>query len=233
MAVTGMLTTESEFSSFHGGTGIYRSQAISDALVMAEAAVEGWVETPLTSTQTSEEVPWPVDDGQIRLKRVRLITIDSVTALHNLDCDCEWQEITDCGVILNARFSDIRVVDCFGALGRCYPSSCRCPKRVRVVYTAGFTAAESNNDTKDGRLLRSAVFTAAVGFLQSSIGLDAMGNRTVGSWSSAGYSESSQFNERSGAEEMIHPMIQQAKNMVRKLTVRRAIPMRLSKGIRL
>ena len=121
-------------------------------------------------------------------------------------------------------------MDCNGQVGKCF-GACRCPQRVRVTYTAGFTVAQALDTTPDGMKLHAGVYNAALAHLQTTIGLDAMGDRAVGSWSSAGYSESSQFNERSGAEEMIHPLTQQAKNLVRKLVVKRAPGLRVAKGI--
>ena len=224
-------TTPAEFSAFQGGTGQYRAQAVSDALLLGESDVEGWLETFLEPTQLTEEFIWPIDNGQIMLKKVRTISIDVVIALHNLDCNCEWQTATDCAVILNARHSIIRVIDCNGRIGSCFAYPCRCPRRVQVTYTAGFTAALSDAATPDGMKLHAGIYMAALAHLNTTIGLDAMGDRAVGSWSSAGYSESNQFNERSGAEEMIHPLTQQAKNLVRKLMVRRAPTMRVAKGI--
>lgn len=225
-----MLTTPAEFSAFEGGTGQYRSQSITDALLLGESDVEGWLETFLVPTAQTEEFIWPVDNGLIMLKKVRTISVDAVVAIHSLDCSCQWTTATDCAVILNARHSVIRVVDCNGQVGKCF-GACRCPQRVRVTYTAGFTAAQALATTPDGMKLHAGVYNAALAHLQTTIGLDAMGDRAVGSWSSAGYSESSQFNERSGAEEMIHPLTQQAKNLVRKLIIKRAPGLRVAKGI--
>ncbi len=226
---SGILTTISEFTSFQGSTGTYRSTDVQNALLMAESKVSNWLNSPLLANVITEEYPWPVDDGKIMLEKVRLVSITSITALHTQTCTCGWTEVADCAYILNAKQSIIQVIDCQGVGNRCWP--CRCPKRVRVTYTAGFSSQESDPNTPDGFLLRSSIFTAALGFLQSTIGLDAVGNLAIGSWSSAGYSESRQFNERSGTEEMVHPLIQQAKDMCRSLRIKRSpIFQRMKKG---
>lgn len=224
-----LLTSASEFQQYEGGTGNYRSQAVTDALILAEGKVEEWLNTAVVPTTATEEYPWPIDDGRLMLRKVRLISLGTITGLHSPNCSCVWQEISDCAFIYNARQSIISVVDCQGVAGRCWP--CRCPQRVRVTYTYGFTATEAAADTKDGRTLRSGIFAAAVGFLQSGIGLGASGNQNIGSFSSAGYSESRNFNERSGAEELVNPMIQQAKEMVRGLRIYRNPFYRARKGV--
>lgn len=213
------LLAPSDFVSYHGGSGVYRAQAVTDAMKLAEGDVRNWIGCGVVPTTETEEIPWPTDDGKVMLRKVRLISIQSVTALHSLDCSCEWQEATDCAVILNARQSIIQMVDCNGVGNRCWP--CRCPRRARVTYTHGFTAAESAADTMDGIALRSAIMVDAVGILQANIGLGMSGSANIGSFSSAGYSESRNFNERSGANERINPLIQEAKEIARRLMIRR------------
>ena len=83
-------TTPAEFSAFQGGTGQYRAQSITDALLLGESDVEGWLETFLTPTAQTEEFIWPIDNGLIMLKKVRTISVDAVVAVHSLDCSCEW-----------------------------------------------------------------------------------------------------------------------------------------------
>lgn len=216
-----MLTTPAEFSTWNGGTGVYRSSAVTDALVLAEAKVGEWVNTGLTPTEFIEEYPWPVEDNKIQLNKVRLITVDSVEALYS-NGDCTWGTSSECNTIFDARHSIIRLRDPY----RWWCSNQRCPERMRVTYTAGFTAAQALAGTEIGTVLRSGIFSAALGFLQMSIGLNARGDVFIPSYSAAGYSESRQLPERSGAEELINEHIQLAKNMIRSLTIKRPLVLR-------
>src|SRR3990167_2057752 len=218
-----MLTTVSDFVSFMGGSGTYRSQDVQNALYLAEQRVGWWLNTAVEPTANTEEDPWPVDDGKSVLAKTRLISITSITGLHTPTCTCSWTEIAECAYILNDRQSIIQAVDCNGVGNSCWP--CRCPKRVRITYQYGFSAAEALATTPDGALLRASIFNAAYGFLQSGIGLDAAGGYAITSWSSVGYSESRQYGEKSGAEGSMNAFIVQAREMVRPLMIRRGMLM--------
>lgn len=221
-----MLTTLDDFRIYQGGSGQYRPSAISTALALAENKVAQWLNTPLVPTTIIEEQPWP-ENGKLQLDKVRTISITSVQGLYGPQCDCTRDEVDGCSSILNAKFSQILVLNCNGGgcAGGCW-TNYRYPTRVQVTYIAGLTSAQSNAGTDDGDILRASIFTAALGFLQSTIGLDAPGNLAINNYSSAGYSEGRNFNERSGAEEMIHPLIQQAREMIRgsSLNVKRVPP---------
>lgn len=229
MTVAGLLTTQDEFVNYHGGSGSYRPTAVDIALGLAEGKVAGWIDSALVPTTITEEQSWPIDDGKLQLGKRRLISITSIVGLHSLDCSCVWREVTDCAVIFDARLAIIKVINCQGVGNTCWP--CRCPRRVRVTYTYGFTADEAASSTVIGNTIRASVFTAALGFLRSTIGLDTQGNQAINSWSSVGYSESRQFNERSGAEEIVDPLIQMAKEITRDLVVKTSPNMRNRNGV--
>lgn len=218
------LATASEFSTWNGGTGVYRSSAVADALILAEAKVGEWLSTPTTPTQFIEEYPWPVDLNKIELQKVRLITVDKVEALYS-DGQCNWNTTDECHTVFDARHSVIRLRDPY----RWWCSNQRCPERMRITYTAGFTAAEGASGTEIGTILRAGIFNAMLGFLQTSIGLNARGNVFISSYSAAGYNESRQLPERSGAEELINEHFQNGKELVRTLVVKRFISLRARK----
>lgn len=226
--MSGSLTTAQEFSDYEGGTGIYRAQAVTDALLLAEAKVSEWTQTFLLPTQFTEEFPWPLDDNKIMLRYCRIQSIDSVTGLYWLDPNsCEWQEAAlPCAKIFDAKQGIIQIMDRVGPYSICCGTWRACPIRIRITYTSGFTTGQADPTTPDGMLLRSAIYNAAVGFLQTSIGLNAHGDVFIPNFTIAGYSESRQLPERSGAEELINQHIQNAKNMCRKLRVYRPISIR-------
>jgi len=206
--MSGMLTTPEEFANFEGGTGNYRSQDIENALAIAELIVEDLLNSPLVPCPFTEEYPYPEHSLRLQLVKRRVNSIDTVVGLHTLDCDCAWETITGCGVVLNREAGDIQLQNCAGALSGCWP--CRCPRRIRVTYTAGFTASETQASSKIGRAIRAAVFNMTLAVLFSSVGFSAAGTMNITSWSSAGYSESREFGEMSAEAAFTHPLYGQA-----------------------
>jgi len=227
MPVAGLLTTTDEFVAWNGGSGIYRPQAVADALVMAEGTVATWLNTALVPTEFVDEFDWPVDDNRMYLRKLRLISITSIEALYS-NGDCTWQTSEECSTILNARMSIIRIRDPW----RRWCSGQRCPERMRVTYQAGFTAAQSDDETIDGVNLRAVIFNAALGHLQMGIGLNAMGNMFVPSYQAAGYNESRQLPEMSGAVNMMNQHMLYAEELARqtRLKIKRPIMFRSREG---
>lgn len=223
MAVDGMLTTVSDFVAFNGGSGIYRPSAVSDALVLAEGEVEKWLSTPTTPQTFVDEFDWPVDQNRMYLRKVRVLSITGVTGLRS-DGQGNWQTSSELYTILDYKQSIIRFMDPM----RYWCASGGCPERLRVTYVAGFSAAESATTTKDGVRLRAVIFNAALAFLQTGIGLNTQGNNFISSYTAAGYSESRQLPEMSGASNYMNQFMQEAKEMARALVVKRPINFRSS-----
>lgn len=213
----GQLVTADDFKNYNSGTGVFPLQRVEDAIMLAEGQVEEWLNTAVVPTARTEEQPWPIDNGRIQLEKTRIISITGVLALHDQGCDCEWQEVVACARIEDADRGIITVKSCTGGGSACWP--CRCPRKVRITYSYGFTAAQSLKTTHDGMTLQAGIFQAALGYLQTGIGLNASGNVAIGSFSSAGYSESRQFNERSGTNENVNPQMQLAQQTVRRLRI--------------
>lgn len=221
--VTGLLTTSAEFISFHGGSGIYRSQAVEDAIAIAEAQIGDLLSSALVPTEFIDEFDWPVDQNKMFLRKVRLISVTSVEGLYS-NGDCTWQTSDECSTILDNRMSIIRIRDPW----RQWCSGLRCPERMRVTYQAGFTAAEVLITTMAGMQLRAAIFNWALGLLQIGIGLNAQGNLFISNFTAANYSETRQLPEMSGAVNIMNQHILMAKELLRgsKVTVKRPIPLR-------
>lgn len=230
---SGVLTSVAEFVSFEGGFGIYNASQISTALLMAEGKVAQWLSAPLVPTQFVEEFPWPAQDHIIMLKRVRLISIDTVEGYYWLDpATALWQTAPlTCFKILQAQHGIIVVVDRVGPANICCGAWQACPTRIKVTYTCGFPSGELDIDTIDGATARAGVFECAIGFLQTSFGLNSTGNVFIPSFSIAGYNESRQGPERSGAEELVNQHIQNAKELVRRLMIRRPVTIRYQKSL--
>lgn len=230
---TGVLTTPEEFSTYMGGTGIYTPDKVLSALMLAEGKVEEWLSTPLVPTQYSEEFDWPLDEGKIMLKKVRVRTIDELLGYYWINhTDCEWQSAPlPCAIVYSAEQSIVRIIDGANNYSVCCGSFRACPIRIKITYTAGLDPVDTDYDTLNGRLVRAAVFTAALGFLQTSIGLNATGDVFIPSFTIAGYSESRQLPERSGAEELINQHIQNAKHMLRRMVIKRPIQLRRRKKV--
>lgn len=223
MTIAGMLTTPDDFVAYNGGSGIYRSTAVQQALVFAEGEVGSWLSTGLVPTTYTDEFDWPVDQDRMYLRKVRLISITSAEGLYS-NGQCTYQSPTEsiCTTILDAKNSIFRLMDPW----RRWCSGSRCPERMRITYFAGFTSAESDPNTIDGMTLRGAIFNAALGFLETATSLQAQGNLFISGFQAAGYNESRQLPDMSGAVNIKNQHILMAKEMIRRLAVKRTIMFR-------
>lgn len=216
-----------DFSLWNGGTGIYRPQAVADALVLAEVKAKGWLNTGLGPTVYTESIPWPSDwaqgnqfgqNNKIRLEKVRVISIDSVVGQWSDGTGVPQSDPLTAFTLINAKHGILRVIDPY----RCWCSGLgRCPERIVITYTAGFTVLELAAGTDIGTTVRAIVFNATLGFLVGATGLNADGNIFKPNYSAAGFSESRVLPERSGAEELINEHIQMAFSLSRDLKVKR------------
>lgn len=195
------LLTAVEYASdsYMDSTGTIPANAVQVAIDMAETDVSEALGFPVDGDgsptfiahQFTEEYPWPHPIRPLMLGSPRVISLDTVYARHDLgDCDCEWTDLTGCGFIHDARKGIILFRSCEWA-SSCW-TCCRCPERVQVTYTAGFTAAQVAATTPTGRRLRLAIALRARALmdLQDHYG---EGNVAVSSYSSLGYSERREF----------------------------------------
>ncbi len=217
--------TMDDFVTWNGGSGVYRAQAVQDALLLAEGEAERWLQTPLEPTQFIEEYPWPVDGGKYMLEKQRLIQVDKVEMLFPQG-NCVWQPFEECFTIFDLRQSIIRVRDpwwlsCRAANWARWPA-----ERVRITYMAGFdTVLTTPPGSTDYQRLKMVVMNAALGFLQTSIGLNSQGNVFVQSFNAAGYSESRRMSEEQGALRFNNEYLVNAHSMSMQLRIRRFIGM--------
>lgn len=195
------LLTPAEYASdyYMGSTGTVPANAVQVAIDIAEGHISTALGYPIDDTDGTptfinntftEEWPsqWPPRPMQLQVPRI--ISITSVTALHELGCDCEWTEISGCAFIYDAKHSVVQWRSCTTVAG-CY-RSCRCPKRLCFVYVAGFTAAQVADSTPLGRTLRLAISLEARAFMNLQ-DHDSDGDVAVKSYSSLGYSETRDF----------------------------------------
>ena len=185
------IVSTSDFLTYCGGsTGSYTTTQVQTALDLAEWLAEDFLCTPLIPTQQTEEYAWPFQKA-LQLKKRRIITVDTVTSLHYLNCDCEWEDETECAVILDALNGIINPIAC-GAFPCCTARGrwcgCNCPARIRVTYTAGFASGYFTG--KVGSVFTTAISQIAKYILPQITNLLAEGEKTVKSWSSMDYSES-------------------------------------------
>jgi hypothetical protein len=185
------LLTVEEMANDYGGIGDHGEDDVQLAIDLAEFDIMHAINTPLEPTTFTEEYIWPSDTGQVKLQKRRTNSITSVVGKHSLDCDCEWTEDTECGVILYADHSIIHIVACNLSC-----SSCCCtsygggPERAVITYIAGFTAAETAADTAIGKALRMAISLRTREWIEALEAGDFYeGEAGRDSWSSMDYSE--------------------------------------------
>lgn len=168
------LLTLAEFQSaaYMGSTGTATSEAAQLAIDLAEGDISSALGYPVdddgtptfVSHQTTEEWPWPWPNRAMKLRRPRIITVDSVYALHDTgDCDCEWTSLSACAFIFNADKGVVHFRSCEWVC-QCW-AQCTCPERVRVTYTSGWTAAQVLSTTPLGQRLRLAIALQARHYL--------------------------------------------------------------------
>lgn len=223
------LLTAVEYASdsYMGSTGTVPANAVQVAIDIAEGQVSKALGYPVDdtdgtptfiTTSFTEEHPtqWPPREHRLLKPRVQSIT--SVTALHALGCNCEWTEITECAFLYDARHGVVQWEACT-ALNRCY-RSCRCPKRIRYVYVAGFTAAQVAATTPAGQAIRLAIALQARANMNL-LSHDTDGGVAVKSYSSLGYSETRDFvRSASGRSMGLGILSQAAADVLRPYVVR-------------
>lgn len=207
-----------DFTEYCGGdVGGYTSAQITTALNIAEWLAQNFLNTSLTPTQETEEYPWPFLKA-LQLKKRRIITIDSVTALHLIDCDCSWTSTTECAVIFDALMGIINPIAC-GAFPCCTSGGqwcgCVCPARIRVVYTAGFPSGYFTGGV--GAVFTMAVCQIAKYILPQITTILSEGDKTITSWSSMDYSESMKEVTEWIRAWSGDPRVVQALNLLRKI----------------
>lgn len=197
------LLTPAELVASYGGTGTHDPDDVQLAIDLAEFDVADVLGTFLEPTTVNEEEhPWPTQDGTLLLLHNHVTAITTVTAKHSLDSDCVWQEDTECGVILDTDDGLVLLVACDLSLGECACDSGTVPDRAVVTYVAGYTAAETDASTQQGKALRMAISLRAREWLAALEQTDYWtGEHTIDSWSSMDYSE-----QRNYAESELNPL---------------------------
>lgn len=224
------ILTVAEFISDHymRDSGDASQHAIQVAIDIAEGRISEALGYPvdaglgiptLTSQQWTESHPWPSPNRPLMLDRPRLISVDTVTALHDVTCDCTWTEVTECALVHQALESIIVFKICNRAAS-CW-TACSCPHRIQVAYTAGFTAAQVAATAPIGRTLRLAIALVARDILQLQ-DYHTDGGAPVKSFSSLGYSESRDYQRTAtGLRLGLGILAEQAATMIRPLMVDR------------
>jgi len=226
--MSAVLTIE-EFTSgaYLGGTGTKPSSAVQVAIDIAEGDVSTALGFPtddgaptFIEQSFTEEHPWSVPVRPVMLNQPRIISVDTVLARHDLGtCDCEWEDLTACAFVHNAKFGIVRFRTCERA-SSCWVY-CGCPRRVQVTYTAGFTAAQMDAATPTGRRIRRAIALQARALLELQ-SFWTEGNAAVKSYSSLGYSESRDFVRTVRGRRMgLSALSQAAADVLESLFVRR------------
>lgn len=223
-----VLLTPGEFASdyYMSSTGTKPANAVQVAIDLAEGDVSEVLGYPVTdagaptfiSTQWTEEFVWPIPNRPIKLKKPRVISIDTVLGLHDsASCDCEWTELTACAFLFDSEKAIIHVRTCESAL-RCW-KRCDCPHRARVTYTAGFAAADVTADTATGRRLRAAIALQARAYLNL-LDFYTDGDVAAKSFSSLGYNETRDFVRTAAGRRLgLSTLSQQAADMLKPLMV--------------
>lgn len=230
--MSSILTIDQYKSDYYmQSTGTMPANAVQVAIDVAEADVSVALGYPVdddgsptfVAHQSTEEWPWPSPSRPIMLLRPRIITVDSILALHDYgDCDCEWTELTGCAFVHDARLSIIRVRTCAQA-SSCW-SACDCPRRVRITYTSGFAAADAAATTVLGRKLRMAIALQAAALVRN-LNHYTEGTMAVKSWSSLGYSETRDFVRTASGKLLGQSLLsQQAADILAPLLIRRKGP---------
>lgn len=229
------LLTIEEFASdyYMQSTGTIPSHAVQAAINVAEGDISNALGYPVDAndgtptfiaTQVVETHRWPVPNRPMYLIRPRLISLDSVVAMHALECDCDWTEITECAFIHEALTSAIKFVICNRAAG-CY-SACSCPAQIQITYTSGFTEAQVLPATPLGQRLRQAIALQALTLIHDK-DFYTDGGAAVKSYSSMGYSESRDFVRTAMGQRLGLGLLSEgAARQLGPLMIRRAISLR-------
>jgi len=186
------VVTVSDFTEWScGSTGTWTEAKITLALGVAEGIVETFLGTYLTPTSVTEEHPWPYD-RPLQLQKRQVTAISSVTAMHYLECDCDWVTTDECAVIFDGTQGIIKPLACSSfpcCTARGQWCGCECPARVSIIYVAGYTTTQMA-DEKTGGTIKLAVTLIAKWILEKLLVTYPEGSKMVTSWSSMDYSES-------------------------------------------
>jgi hypothetical protein len=186
------ILTESIFVQYGGTTGTATSAQIQAALAMAEGLAAQEIGTFPSPTTVTGTYSWPPQGQPLKLEHDRLVSVSSVTAIHEAGCDCadDAVELEGCAWILDADNGVVDLRQCGNAVqAQCAGCSCSgFPYQVRVVYTAGLPAGAAS----DPRLLMGLVTGADLMLQQMTDPAGAEGgpgDPGVQRYSTQGYSE--------------------------------------------
>lgn len=222
-----------EYVTIMGSTGTVPAGAAQLAIDIAEGDVSAALGFPIDEATGAptfiestwiEQHKWPVPNRPLQLRRPRVISLTTVTALHDITCDCEWTEVTECGFIYDAKEGIVKFKVCNRA-ANCW-TSCSCPTRIQVTYLAGFTAAQVADGTPLHSRLQLAIALQATDQMQL-FDHYTDGGVTVKSYSSLGYSETRELALTARGKKMGMGMLnQRAASLLNPLITRGAIMLR-------
>lgn len=153
------ILTEATFVQYGGTTGTATSTQVQAALAMAEGLAAQEIGTFPSPTTVTGTYSWPPMGQPLKLEHDRLVSVSSVTAIHEAGCDCadDPVELAGCAWILDADNGVVDLRQCGNTAQANCAGCCSCeggfPYQVRIVYTAGLPAGAAS----DPRLLMGLV----------------------------------------------------------------------------
>jgi hypothetical protein len=195
IVTTPSILTDTIFADYGGHTGTATAAQCQAAYAIAEAQAAQEIGTFVSPTTVTGTYSWPPMGQPLKLEHSRLISVVSVTAIHEAGCDCaaDSVEIEGCAWVLDPDNGVVDLRECGNTL-KASCAGCGCgnewgmPKQVRIVYWAGLPATAAN----DPRLLLGLVTAADLALEQMidpSGAEGGPGDPGVQSFGTQGYSE--------------------------------------------
>lgn len=195
IVTTPQILTDNIFTAYGGSTGTTTPAQRQAAYAIAEGQAAQEIGTFLSPTTITGTYSWPPMGQPLQLPQSHLISVGSVTAVHDSGCNCAADsiEIEGCAWVLSPEAGIVSLREC-GNTVKASCSGCRCgaygngPLQVQIAYTAGLpTGAWS-----DPRLLMGLVTAADLALQQMTDPAGAeggAGDPGVTNFSSLSYSE--------------------------------------------
>ncbi len=159
---------------------------ISTGLQIAWEQAESFINTNLRPTSYTDEYhPWP-PDGILALKHPKLITVDALTARHDVEnCSCDVNDYSGCELISNYDLSTIVVRDCniSNSCVTCGSAVSANPRWAIIDYTAGYQISDLSESDKYAICLLASIF------VEQQTGDMELGSPAITSFRSMSYSE--------------------------------------------
>lgn len=202
--VTGTyILNDTIFTQYGGQTGTSVAAQRNAAYMIAEQGAIEEIGTFLVPTTVTGTFMWPkVNDFRIKLPKQRLISIGSVTTIHEAGCDCadDAYELEGCAWIVDVNNGVVDLRECGNTL-KAACSACSCnsgrfygfPYQVRIVYTAGFASGQvaANPNALMGLVTAADIVLEQI--IDPYAAPGGAGNPSLKGFSDTGYSEQYQF----------------------------------------